>query len=212
MVCVMAERMTAGRGRRGRAWKTFDGCQLLLTFILKEGVGAHLPLVVSLLAQQVLTAVTGLKIDVKWPNDLLIDGQKITGILIEKIGDAALLGIGINVNTPQHGLPEDFVGTTLQAAFGEMISREDVLNKLAQHLEDGLKVYETQGWSAFQEAYATACITLNQRVIWREGDKEICGTAVQLNSDGALELREDMGAVHIIHSGDVVAQGREHSA
>ncbi len=225
LTCVLAEEMTAGRGRRGRHWQTFKGTQILATFIVRQGAGAHLPLVASLAAQKAIKNITGGLPFIKWPNDILIDHKKVVGILVEMVkvdnpqtdtpfqvvsNQVALLGVGINVKTPKEGLSDDFIGTTLEKMCVVPISREEVFNTFVDELQKLLVIYENQGWSALNEPYKKVCMTLGHKVIWQNEDKEIEGIASRLTPDGVLEIVDADGVTHSIHAGDVVLQGLQH--
>lgn len=219
---VVAERMTHGRGRRGRAWHTAAGHQLLLTIIVRQGVGPHLGLLASLAVQEVLADMTGGLPFVKWPNDVVWEAQKVAGILVENITlnpskeqnsspfqlvhtQVALLGIGINVTTPPDGWPDDVSATSIEKAAGIAFRREEILQHLVDTLGAKLARYAQVGWPAFAENYAKVCITLGQTVTWHQEDhEEISGTATGLTEDGALQIQDADGVVHCIHAGEVM--------
>lgn len=217
---VIADAQTAGRGRRGRVWQTFPEHGLACTFIFTENTGPHLPLVVAVGVRRAFEKVTaGLSLDVglKWPNDVLLNGLKLSGILVEKVtgaGDGAyVVGIGLNL-TRSAAMMESFPGIPLADALPPGVAvptREDMLETLGACLLEVLSLYRGADWPALAGEYVRNCRTIGQRVLWkRDATTEIAGDARGLDPDGALELVDDTGTVHLIHSGDVIAQGQTH--
>lgn len=237
LTCITADEQRAGRGRQGKVWRTIPGHSLAATFVLRNVATSHLPLICSLTVLEALLSLKpGLPLGIKWPNDLLLMHQaatpcdpiapdpdpiarqtnaKVAGMLIEATGGAegqgALFGLGLNLSRPPEG--EAVIGATL-ADSGLTATPEDVLAALFPCLDRNLALYATQGWAAFHDNYARHCITLGQPVVWkRDQDQELRGLALGLHDQtGALKLRTEDGTVHLIHSGDVVAQGRSHGS
>jgi BirA family biotin operon repressor/biotin-[acetyl-CoA-carboxylase] ligase len=213
---VLADNQTQGRGRLGRVWQTFPApYSMACTYIVRQSCG-HLPLVASLAVLEALQQVgygTGLAI--KWPNDLLLNGQKVAGILCEGLSpNLFLVGVGLNLHTPPT-LPEGFPGTFLEATQ----SNEFFAKNIGTCLFAQLALYQTQGWAAFHNNYARACSTLGQKITWRRGagtheieETELTGLARGLTQQGHLELVAEDGTVHIIPSGEIVAQGSPTAA
>jgi BirA family biotin operon repressor/biotin-[acetyl-CoA-carboxylase] ligase len=223
---VVADAQTAGRGRHGKVWQTFPGHSLACTFILTENTGPHLPLLAGIATLRALRMVTpeGLPLQLKWPNDVLLRGPKLAGMLVEKVGSPAadmrthqhrtyLLGIGLNLTRSPAMLPT-FPGITLADALPPATpapGREQLVNALSTCLSDVLSLYGTSDWPALAGEYVQNCCTIGQKVTWRKPDgTELVGDARGLDASGALELVDAAGAVHLIHSGEVIAQGRNH--
>ncbi|MCA3244582.1 MAG: biotin--[acetyl-CoA-carboxylase] ligase [Alphaproteobacteria bacterium] len=203
---VLAEAQTSGRGRLGRVWQTFPApSSMACTYIVRQEC-AHLPLLASLAvlnAARQLGHGTGLTI--KWPNDLLLNGRKVAGILCEGLNPALfLVGIGLNLQAPPE-VPADFPGTFL----GTTQTHETFAKTIGACLFADLALYRTQGWAAFHHNYAHACSTFGQPITWRggAGNQELTGLARGLTQQGHLELVANDGTVHIIPSGEIVAQG-----
>jgi BirA family biotin operon repressor/biotin-[acetyl-CoA-carboxylase] ligase len=138
---AVAEEQTAGRGRLGRPWYAPPGSSVLLSVNLRPPVEtARLPelsVVAGLAASDAIAAVTGVRPEVKFPNDLLVDGRKVAGILAEARDDRVVLGIGINANIVADELPEDVdtPPTSLQLATGAPIDRTVLLVAVLEQLE-----------------------------------------------------------------------------
>lgn len=211
MSCVFAEEQTAGRGRQGKRWQTVPYHSLACTYIIRENTGPHLPLVTALAIHRACKS-HGIPTQIKWPNDILLNNQKLAGILVEMAGPkTALIGMGLNVTQPAT-LPDDFIGIFATSA-NPQILRETLFDAITACLSNALALYGNQGWAPFAAEYAENCATLGKQVEWQKSpDHKILGTAVGLTPAGALELQDEQGTVHLIHSGDVIAQGRTHPA
>ena len=198
---VLADYQTAGRGRLDRVWHTFAAPHSMACTYLVRQPCAHLPLLASL---AVLEGVGGEGLRIKWPNDLLLNGQKVAGILCEGLSpNLYLVGVGLNIRAPEV-LPEGFLGAFLNSPEAPAT----IARRIGACLFNNLALYSTQGWAAFQNNYARACSTFGQQIVWRggAGNIELTGLARGLNQQGHLELVADDGTVHIIPSGEIVAQ------
>ena len=138
---VATDEQTAGRGRLGRTWFAAPGTSLLFSISLRPTVPTHrlpeLSIVAGLSCADAIRAVTGLTPDIKLPNDLLVAGRKLAGILAEARDERVVLGIGINVNTPKEDLPTN-VGTeptSLLAELGTPVPRAELLAAILLELE-----------------------------------------------------------------------------
>lgn len=210
LACFMAEKQTSGRGRRGRPWQTFPHKSIACSIIIRDGGSDMLPLLASLVLSNAILKYTGVKTDIKWPNDLLINNEKVAGILVESFVEDGkqvyILGIGLNVNIPTESSEIQF--TTLEHAKGEAIDRSELLCTILQELKESLKLYSLKGWFAFKKDYKRKCITLGKEVVWHNGDKKIEGIAHSVTGNGTLCLLKD-GNMYSVRSGDIIAQGSE---
>lgn len=205
---VIAESQTAGRGRQGRSWVSSEG-NLYLSVLFRPTMAA-LPMI-SILAGvatvQAIRACTGSDPRIKWPNDVMLGGKKISGILVESVvqGDEvtyAVLGIGINI-----GLDIDTLGeirdstTSLNMALGYSVSREDVLRQLLHNL-DGLYQRVMRGGSVLP-GWWPMLETLGQRVQAHGSSASYVGLAEGVDELGNLQLRLDGGQLVTLTAGDV---------
>lgn len=215
MTAVMAEEMTAGRGRRGRTWYCFPEKSIAISFVVRAQGLDMLPLIASLAVQRTVRKLTNTKAEIKWPNDVRIGGKKISGILVERVGTGAdsfyVLGIGINVNTPKDGVPSDFVGSTIEAETGSFMLREKLLNQLLIEIESAIKTVEQHSWSSLTGSYAENCETIGKQVTWQSSDGPIEGVAQGISADGSLVLKTKAG-FRMVYSGQIVEQGGIHEA
>lgn len=205
---VTTDDQTAGRGRIGRAWKSLPGRQLALSLVLRPAFPPHFLVMASALAvAEAIETATGLTPAIKWPNDVLVDGRKVCGILIETSPGVAILGIGLNVNG---SLADDAElaarATTLADAAGRELSREDLAIALVRRLDALYALLAGGGMAAREQvraAWRGQLVTLGRRVSIRQGGAELAGAAEDVDADGALLLRRDDGTLQTITWGDV---------
>ncbi len=189
---AVADHQTAGRGRLGRVWEAPAGANLLLTVLLRPAVVSYRSLAcVALAARDACAAVAGVTPDVKWPNDLLVGGAKLAGVLAETDGAGAVaVGIGLNVAWAPPGA----------ASLGESIARDDVVDAFLAALAGWLDRTDADVASA----YRSACTTLGQQVRVELVDGESFeGVAADVDDDGRL-LVEVNACLRTVDVGDVV--------
>ena len=190
---VVAEAQTAGRGRRGRSWLDEPGASLLTSIILRPRLEpARLPtlsLAAGVAVVEALERVTGLKPRLKWPNDVLVDGRKLAGILLEsRIGPSPLVVLGIGVNLAQRVFPADLAerATSVRLATGRRVDADALLTALLESLDAWRTRLETEGWAPIRERWRALTETLGRRV----SIDGVQGIAVDVDEDGALIVAE----------------------
>lgn len=208
-----AEHQTAGRGRLGRSWTAPPGTSLLCSILVRPGAGVDPHLVTTALglaAADAIEEVTGQRIGIKWPNDLVAgtsaapDDRKLAGVLAEAnvvggVVDAVVVGIDINVNWPEV-LPEELAGsaTSLRHLVGREVDRTALvvamLRRLESHLADPSGVRDAVLWRS---------ATVGRSVRIERAGGDLVGTATGLTADGRL-LVEAGGTTHEIAVGDVI--------
>lgn len=205
---IVTDEQTAGKGRIRRTWLSPKG-SLALSVILYPDM-AHLPSLIMLASLAVvhsIRAVTGLKSEIKWPNDVLVNGRKVCGILIESgvrgnTVDQAIIGIGVNVNLKFSDFPEiSQTATSLSGELGRDVSRLDIARRLLVEL-DRLYLALQAGGSVYEE-WRDNLVTLGRRVQVREGETVYQGIAEAVARDGSLLLRQSDGKLTKILVGDV---------
>ncbi len=205
---IVAEEQTAGRGRIKRTWLSPKG-SIALSIILYPEVSylSSLIMVASLGVAHAIEKVTGLKAQIKWPNDVLINNKKVCGILIEsevkgKRVDYAILGIGINVNIKLADFPEiQPLATSLSHELGREVSRLEVLRCLLAEIER-LYLALPSGDSVYRE-WRDNLVTLGKKVQVRSEETTYEGIAESVASDGSLLLRQPDGSLTKVVAGDV---------
>lgn len=205
---ILAEEQTAGRGRLKRAWLSPKG-SIALSIILHP-TPAQLPsliMVASLAVAHCIEEVSGLETQIKWPNDVLINGKKVCGILIESdvrgsAVDYAVIGIGINVNLKPADFPEiAATATSLAQELGREISRREMIRCLLVEAEN-LYLALPEDDSVFRE-WRDRLVTLGKEVELISGKTSYQGVAESVANDGSLLLRQPDGSLIKIVAGDV---------
>lgn len=205
---VITDNQTRGRGRLKRVWLS-PRDNIALSVILRPDL-SHLPSLIMLASLAVvgtIKTVTGLKSQIKWPNDVLINDKKVSGILIESDlqGSAvnySIIGIGLNVNLKPADFPEiQSIATSLAHELGKDVSRLSVIRCLLAEIE---RLYLTlsSGDSIYRE-WRDNMVTLNKRVRVTSGDTVYEGIAESVARDGSLRLRSANGRLTRIVAGDV---------
>jgi len=199
---VIAEQQTAGRGRRGRSWASPFGENLYYSLVLRVSGGMRqlegLSLVVGLALLQALRDAGVADAGLKWPNDLLVGGRKIAGILLELSGDPAdvchvVIGIGVNINmrvTPQ-GEVIDQPWTSLRQVLGEQVDRNVFVAGLNRQLERYLQLHQVQGFAALREQWEANHLWQGRVVVLAAGAQTIQGRVLGVDDTGALRLQID---------------------
>ena len=205
---VIAGEQTAGKGRIGRVWLSPEG-SIALSIILYPSL-VYLPsliMLASLAVVRSIEAVTGLKSQIKWPNDVLVNGRKVCGILIESDvqGDAviyAVIGIGVNVNLRLSDVPEiSSLATSLSDELGRDVSLLSLIRRLLVEVE-GLYLTLLAGGSIYEE-WRDSLVTLGKKVRVESGKNKYEGIAESVARDGSLLLRQANGSLTKIVAGDV---------
>lgn len=205
---ILADEQTAGKGRLKRAWLTPSG-NIALSIILHPALSClpSLIMLASLAVFRSIEAVTGLKSQIKWPNDVLINGKKVSGILIESdvMGDTvnySIIGIGVNVNLRVADFPEiQPIATSLSQELGSDASRLSVIRQLLVEIE-GLYLALSGGESIFEE-WRDNLVTLGKRVKVTAEQTIYEGLAESVAPDGSLLVRGPDGSLSKIVVGDV---------
>jgi len=214
-ICL-AEMQTAGRGRRGRSWVSpyaqnmylsigwgFDGGVAVLAGLsLAVGVA-----IVTALQKQ---GISGLEL--KWPNDVLFNGKKLAGILVEMVGDPSgycqvVVGVGVNVAMPPRAaddIDQPWIDLREIAAKQNLspASRNNLASALITELADLLSHYSAQGFSAYQQRWEAFNAYASERVVLLNGKQSSAGVMLGVTADGALRLQTEQGE-EIFHGGEL---------
>ncbi|MER0044816.1 MULTISPECIES: bifunctional biotin--[acetyl-CoA-carboxylase] ligase/biotin operon repressor BirA [unclassified Pseudomonas] len=199
---IIAEQQTAGRGRRGRSWASPFGENLYYSLVLRVSGGMRqlegLSLVVGLALLQALRDAGVNEAGLKWPNDLLVGGRKIAGILLELSGDPAdvchvVIGIGVNINMRVTRLGEviDQPWTSLRQVVGEQVDRNAFVASLNRQLERYLHLHQAEGFAALREQWEASHLWQGRAVVLAAGAQAIHGRVLGVDDTGALRLDID---------------------
>jgi len=221
---LVAERQTAGKGRSGRTWEAPARAGLTFSVLFRPRVPATrlgwLPLLAGVALAESVGRVAVTDAVLKWPNDLLVrsaagtDGGygKCAGILAEVVGDAVVVGIGLNVTTRAEELPETtgLPATSLRLAGASATDRDPILRALLRGIAGWYGGWREAGGDAelcgLLAAYRRECATIGRRVraLLPGGGGEITGEATDVDNNGQLVIRTADGAEHRVSAGDVL--------
>jgi BirA family transcriptional regulator, biotin operon repressor / biotin---[acetyl-CoA-carboxylase] ligase len=210
---VLAEEQTAGRGRAGHQWHSERATGIYATLLLRPNLAPVqaplLTMMAGLSAHAAVQAVSGLQVDLKWPNDLLIGGKKAGGILTEMHAEPTqirlvIVGIGINVN--QERFPPELAGisTSLRLESGRKQSRLEVLVQFLRQFERDYDELLREGASSVVKRFeAVSSYAHGKRVRVTSGKESYTGVTAGLESEGLLRVKRDDGRTVTVIAGDV---------
>lgn len=208
LTAVVAEEQTAGRGRLGRSWHSVRGRGLYVTVVLRLNLGPEdlpvITLALGLATAAAMTDVSGMACDLRWPNDVLVNGKKCAGVLTELHGGAILAGVGINAN--HDSFPDDLanIATSLRIATGRLVSLDRLLASLLGRVEGITGLLEQQGREPVLRLFEQASSYVRGRRVTVElPGEQVEGVTEGLDASGFLRLRRDDGERITIRSGGV---------
>ena len=210
---VIAEEQTAGRGRAGRKWLSERASGIYVTLLLRPKLAPVqapvLTILAGLSAHAAVREVTGLDVDLKWPNDLMIEGKKLGGILTEMHAEPSqvrfvIVGIGLNVN--QEKFPADLsMATSLRSQTGKVHSRMEVLVRLLRGFESDYNRFLREGVGSVVERFeSVSSYARGKRVRVNNGSDSYAGVTAGLGPEGLLQVQREDGRVTAVISGDVM--------
>ena len=214
---VLADRQTAGKGRSGRQWDSPAGENLYFTLILyprfPAGKASMLTLVMALAVSKALGEATGVNAGIKWPNDIVVDGRKVVGILTQmqaQAGKIAYVIIGVGINVARREFTGELAGkaTSLENELGKKVSRETLLAGVLEHFE---LLYERfcqrTSLRELRPAYESRLVNRGRQVRVLDPAGEFTGTALGINDTGELLVETEDGAVQTVYAGEVSVRG-----
>jgi BirA family biotin operon repressor/biotin-[acetyl-CoA-carboxylase] ligase len=211
-LAIFADHQTAGRGRFARKWESGAGEGLSLSLLLRPTAAQRFwPRLTALAALAVARCATEFLtedgIQIKWPNDVVVSGRKIAGILAETGSDPVrgpfvVLGIGLNVNQGSFPAPLNATASSLRMLAGHSLERAAVAASLLAHLGELLPLLE-DGFSATLRELERRSNVLGKRLTLHTGATSVEGTAEALDSEGLLQLRMDDGTLQSFSAGEV---------
>jgi BirA family biotin operon repressor/biotin-[acetyl-CoA-carboxylase] ligase len=197
---AVADVQTAGRGRLGRGWEAPPRAAVLASVLLKPPADRPLPqlaLVAGVAVADALERLTGLAVQIKWPNDVMLRRQKVCGILAEARGGAVVLGIGVNLDQTREQLP-DRAGS-LRTTTGEAWDRDEVLDAALEALGDRYEQWRAGGLDAVYDGLGARDF-LRGRAVTVDGTS---GTAELIDREGRLRINVGHGESVTVESGEV---------
>jgi BirA family transcriptional regulator, biotin operon repressor / biotin---[acetyl-CoA-carboxylase] ligase len=210
---VLAEEQTAGRGRAGRSWHSERGAGIYVTFLLRPRLAPVqaplLTMLAGLSAHAAIQEQTGLNPELKWPNDLLLNGKKIGGILTEMHAEPHLVrfvivGIGMNVNQEKFPAELSSVATSLRTVSGRQHSRLELLVRLLREFDSDYNRFLREGGGFVTERFLSLSnFARGKRVRVDTGCETFIGMTTGLTSEGLLQVKREDGPVATVIAGDV---------
>ncbi len=211
---LTAEQQTNGKGRLGRTWVSPAGTGLWMTAI----INAHLPLeqtslysfAAAVSVAEAIRQMTGLMAQLKWPNDVLIENKKVSGILLELVPRTAteyyiVIGIGINVNQQKSEFSIELQekATSLATLSGQQEDRAELLDTVLKKLDENCALLETEGFAPLRDKWLSlSCMIGSEVSVQQQGKTLYNGIAENLAMDGTLLVRTDDGLITVL-TGDV---------
>ncbi len=206
---VVAGEQTAGQGRHGHSWHSAPGSGLYCSLVLSAQAAAPaVTMALGLAASEAIARATDLACDLRWPNDLLLNGRKAAGILVQVEPSALIAGIGINVNHVV--FPDDLraIATSLRMESGREHSREDLLVEVVEASDRYLRMLNQAGKHKIFELFSLhSSYASGKRVTVDLPEGRVSGVTRGLNSDGFLCVTTDEGREELIIAGGVRAAG-----
>jgi BirA family biotin operon repressor/biotin-[acetyl-CoA-carboxylase] ligase len=217
---VVAEKQTQGRGRKGRTWFSPSSEGIYTSIILRPPISPNeapkLTLMASVAVAEALLSLTSLKINIKWPNDILINGRKVAGILTEISTDMdridyVVIGVGVNVNTPRQGLHPDIrqTATSILMETGKPFPRIALLRAYLEWLEIYYETFKTKGFDPILNRWKNLADIIGRRISVDLMDRVRVGEVLDIDKDGFLILHDREGSIERIISGDVTLLSQE---
>ncbi|VXC83928.1 bifunctional biotin-(acetylCoA carboxylase) holoenzyme synthetase and DNA-binding transcriptional repressor, bio-5'-AMP-binding [Pseudomonas sp. 8Z] len=211
--CLLAERQTAGRGRRGRFWVSPFAENLYCSLVVRVDGGMRqveaLSLTIGLAVARTLIASGIDGVGVKWPNDVLVRGRKVSGILLELLGDPAdichvVIGVGLNVNMlPEYDQAIDQPWTSMRQELGHCVDRNPIAAELINQLHNYLSKHWKSGFSGLRKEWEGLHLWAGSEASLIAGAKTVSGTILGVNDGGAIRL--------LVEGREVVFSGGELS-
>lgn len=212
---VIAEEQTSGRGRLNREWYSAKYTGVWMSIILRPNLlpqkAPQLTLITAVAVVQAIEEITPLLPQIKWPNDILINGKKITGILTELQAESdqinsVIIGIGMNVNQESFPRELESIATSLLIEGGQKVNRAKLIQALLTKLEGLYDLYLQEGFYPIKLLWESYAVNIGKRISARMLKETIDGKALGITDDGVLLLEDDKGNIHHVYSADIELQ------
>ncbi|WP_144511357.1 biotin--[acetyl-CoA-carboxylase] ligase [Bacillus sp. FJAT-22090] len=211
---VITEEQTAGRGRLERSWDSSASKGIWMSVIIRPEISpqnaAQFTLVSAVAITRAIEDITNCSPHIKWPNDLLINGKKVTGILTELQADmdrvqSIIIGIGVNVNQDIDAFDQSIqsIATSLKMETGKEVDRAELVAKILYYLEKYTDMYVENGFEPIKLLWESYNCTLGKRIRANLLRETLEGVAIGITNDGVLQLQLDSGEVRGIYSADI---------
>ncbi|UFJ42748.1 biotin--[acetyl-CoA-carboxylase] ligase [Brevibacillus humidisoli] len=211
---VIAEQQTGGKGRLGRPWHSPKHAGIWMSLIVKPDISLprapQITLLTAVAMARTIKMEAGLEADIKWPNDILIHGKKVCGILTELNAESdrinyLIIGIGVNVNTLVEEYPPELrtIATSLRIEAGRKVRRASLIQTFCTEFEQLYREYLRLGFEPIRARWEAYSVTLGKQLTVRTLNETIEGRAVGLDADGILIVEDAKGVQHKVYSADI---------
>jgi BirA family transcriptional regulator, biotin operon repressor / biotin---[acetyl-CoA-carboxylase] ligase len=211
---VIADEQRAGRGRMDRKWHSPKYTGIWMSIILRPNIpliqAPQMTLLAAVAVVQAIEEHTDLNPGIKWPNDILINGKKVTGILTELQAEAdrinsIIIGIGMNVNQAIEDFPIEIqeIATSLLIESGKISSRADIIKAIFMNMEKLYFLYLDQGFLPIKLLWESYAISIGKSITARTLLETIVGKALGITDEGVLKIEDEQGVIHHVYSADI---------
>lgn len=211
---IIADQQESGKGRLGRKWVSPPGSNIYMSIMIKPNIlpkdAAFLTLLAAVACTIALVRTTGVEISIKWPNDLMVSGKKLGGILTEVRSESgriktAIIGIGINVNITKKDFPTEIspIATSLKEESGIYHSRTGIIVQILREFENWNQIFSEAGKAPIIKQWRELSSTSGKMVTVTTSQESFSGVAEDIDEEGRLILRLPSGDMKKISSGDV---------
>ncbi|MBU8916222.1 biotin--[acetyl-CoA-carboxylase] ligase [Bacillus sp. FJAT-29953] len=211
---VIAEEQISGRGRMNRPWHSPKYTGIWMSLILRPNIpltkAPQLTLLTAVAIVQAIEEVTGLNPEIKWPNDILLNGKKITGILTEMQAEAdqihsIIIGMGLNVNQTKDDFPPELqnIASSLLIEKGDALSRASIIRSIFTHFEKLYLLFLEKGFYPIKLLWEGYAISIGKMLKARTLTGVIEGKALGITDEGVLKIEDASGVIHHVYSADI---------
>ncbi|HLQ95209.1 MAG TPA: biotin--[acetyl-CoA-carboxylase] ligase [Pseudogracilibacillus sp.] len=211
---IIADEQTEGKGRISRAWHSKKGTGMWMSLILRPAIlpylAPQLTLLTATVLAEVLDGLTNVHPQIKWPNDILVQGKKTTGILTEMQAEQdqivyVIIGVGMNVNQQIEDFPEDIKekATSLRAETGEKVELNDLIQRFLELFEKRYTTYLHEGFDRVKSSWETYGFRLKETLQIANGNETWEGVFLGIAEDGALLAERADGSIEKVYSGEI---------
>jgi BirA family biotin operon repressor/biotin-[acetyl-CoA-carboxylase] ligase len=211
---VVAEEQRTGRGRLGREWFSLPKRGIWMSMVVRPDLppqrAPQFTLIAAVAAALAIVDVTGLQPEIKWPNDILVNGKKVVGILTELQAEAdkissLIIGVGMNVNHDPEDFPESVrkTATSLSMEKGAKIPRAKLVQSFLAYFEKYYAIYLEKGFAPIKLLWETYAISLGKVITATTITGKVAGKAAGITDDGILIIEDQYGNIHEIYSADI---------
>ncbi|MBN6188636.1 biotin--[acetyl-CoA-carboxylase] ligase [Aneurinibacillus sp. BA2021] len=211
---VVADQQVGGKGRLGRVWYSPPNTNISMSLLLRPQLELQkcpqLTLLTAVAIVETLREFCEIDAQIKWPNDILVDGKKVCGILTELNAESdrihsLVIGMGINVNTAAEQFPDDVrdVATSLRVVKGEAMHRVPIIQQILMRLEALYERYLAEGFAPIKERWERFALTTGKHVTIRTLQGSLTGYAEGIDETGVLLVRKEDGSITKVYSADI---------